>query len=353
MVTRCGVVMKTMMKSNKGRYLNDEAAQIVMLFLNMALSHLELKYRFPKKLSTFIARMDYQGRFYSGITQYVSCKDCLHIHELPNEQEERMKNRYCRRVTKYNSVGIAITWCHLFDIHDDNFWKNFKIHPNDNKPLFFASDFNLGFAINVDWYQQYAGSVYAVGAIYLTCLNLPRRIRNLRSNLIFVGLMPGPGEAHLQPLMNELKTLMGAGIEVATSIGAKVVRGALILGTLDFPAAVKAFGFSSHNSTCACRQCEREFPNLGGGSPQRNFSGGWDGEYVKRTKESNLRYAVECSRLTTEADRKDHVKKHGTRLSAFHQLSCFDPIRMVVFDPLQNVWLGTCKLWYYWLFRVV
>ena len=97
----------------QGRHLTDEAAQIVMLFLNMALNHLELEYRFPKKLSTFIARMDYQGRFYNGITQYISCKDCHHIHELPNEQEERKTNRYCRRVTKYNSVGIAITWCNV------------------------------------------------------------------------------------------------------------------------------------------------------------------------------------------------------------------------------------------------
>ncbi|CAO3675234.1 unnamed protein product [Rhizopus stolonifer] len=387
----------------QGRHLTDEAAEIVMLFLNMALNHLDLEYRFPKKLSTFIARMDYQGRFYSGITQYVTCTDCHHIHALPSEQEERKKNRYCKRVTKYNSVGIAISWCnvdlyrvtkkekliphriymynsvietikkflvrdgfaqevtawknrrlqkegHLFDIHDGNVWKSFKINPSDQTPFFFQSDFNLGFAINVDWYQQYAGSVYSVGAIYLTCLNLPRKIRNLRSNLIFVGLMPGPGEAHLQqinsylqPLIDELKTLMGVGIEMATSVGSKVVRGALILGTLDLPAAAKTFGFSSHNSTCACRKCEREFPSLGGGSSQRNFAGGWNGEYANRTKESNLKYAIEWSRLTTEADRKDHVKKYGTRLSAFHQLSYFDPVRMVVFDPLHNVWLGTCK----------
>ena len=104
--------------------------------------------------------------------------------------------------------------------------------------------------------------------------------------------MPGPGEAHLQqinsylqPLVNELKTLMGAGIQMATSMGNVVVRGALVLGTLDLPAAAKTFGFSSHNSTCACRLCEREFPSLGGGSNQRNFAGGWDDNaYPRKTK---------------------------------------------------------------------
>lgn len=256
----------------QGRHLTDSAAQIVMLFLNMVLNHLELDYRFPKTLATFTSRMDYQGRFFDGITQYVSCMNCHKIHKLPADQDTRKKNRYCKRVIKYNSVGIAIQWCstelyrvtkkgklipkriymynsvittltkilardgfaqeltawknrrlqkkdHLFDIYDGDIWKNFKVNSTDETPFFFASDFNLGFSINVDWYQQYTGSVYSVGAIYLSCLNLPRKIRNLRSNVIFVGLMPGPGEAHLQqinsymqPLIDELKTLMGSGI---------------------------------------------------------------------------------------------------------------------------------------------
>ncbi|KAG1440807.1 hypothetical protein G6F56_011765 [Rhizopus delemar] len=246
----------------QGRHLSDDCAEIVMLFLNMALTHLELDYRFPKKLATFITRMDYQGRFYSGITMYVSCKECHKTHNLPNDQDERKSKRLCRRVTKYNAQGNAIRWCgtdlyretkkgklvphriyvfnsvietlkkflardgfaqqitawknrhlqkegHMFDIYDGNVWKNFKINSTDDTPFFFQSDFNLGFAINVDWYQQYAGSVYSVGAIYLTCLNLPRKIRNLRSNSIFVGLMPGPGEAHLQQINSYLQPLYG------------------------------------------------------------------------------------------------------------------------------------------------
>ena len=75
----------------QGRHLADDCAEIVMLFLNMVLTHLELDYRFPKKLSTFIARMDYQGKFYNGITQYVSCVDCHKIQKLPAEQDERKK----------------------------------------------------------------------------------------------------------------------------------------------------------------------------------------------------------------------------------------------------------------------
>lgn len=51
--------------------------------------------------------------------------------------------------------------------------------------------------------------------MYLTCLNLPRSIRNLGENMIFVGLVPGGnGEAslehlnhYLQPLVDELLIL--------------------------------------------------------------------------------------------------------------------------------------------------
>ncbi|KAG1440670.1 hypothetical protein G6F56_011823 [Rhizopus delemar] len=52
------LVMMIMML--QGRHLTDSAAQIVMFFLNMVLSHLELDYRFPKTLATFTSRMDYQ-----------------------------------------------------------------------------------------------------------------------------------------------------------------------------------------------------------------------------------------------------------------------------------------------------
>ena len=77
----------------QGRHLTDSAAQIVMLFLNMVLSHLELEYRFPRSLATFTSRMDYQGRFFDGITQYVSCMNCHKIHRLPADQDTRKKKQ--------------------------------------------------------------------------------------------------------------------------------------------------------------------------------------------------------------------------------------------------------------------
>jgi hypothetical protein len=53
------------------------------------------------------------------------------------------------------------------------------------------SDTNLILALNIDWYSCYGWSVYSTGAIYISILNLPLRLRNSRSSLLLVGLMPG------------------------------------------------------------------------------------------------------------------------------------------------------------------
>ena len=65
--------------------------------------------------------------------------------------------------------------------------------------------------LNIDFFQPYKHVQYSLGAIYLTFLNLPRRLRNKTNNIILVGLIPGPKEpkhdlnSYLEPLVNELK----------------------------------------------------------------------------------------------------------------------------------------------------
>lgn len=57
-----------------GKYLTQEGCELVMIFFNIILTYLNLDYRFPKNLSTFISRMKYQETFYQGMKKYVSCK---------------------------------------------------------------------------------------------------------------------------------------------------------------------------------------------------------------------------------------------------------------------------------------
>ncbi len=65
--------------------------------------------------------------------------------------------------------------------------------------------------LNVDWFQPFSHTIYSVGVIYLTVMNLPHHIRTKRENIILVGIIPGPAEpkhdinTFLKPLIEELK----------------------------------------------------------------------------------------------------------------------------------------------------
>ncbi|KAI9330334.1 hypothetical protein BD770DRAFT_355104, partial [Pilaira anomala] len=56
-----------------------------------------------------------------------------------------------------------------------------------------------------------------------------------------------------------------------------------------------------------------------------------------------MEYAIIWKNATTEAERQRLVQSNGTRWSVFHELPYFDMIRFPVYDPMHNVWMGTCK----------
>ena len=83
------------------------------------------------------------------------------------------------------------------------------------------------------------------------------------SNVILVGIMPGPREASrtinsfLTPLVSELKEAWVNGFQV-TSEGTPIcVKLALSCGACDIPAARKVCGFLSHNAALGCNKCLR------------------------------------------------------------------------------------------------
>lgn len=78
---------------------------------------------------------------------------------------------------------------------------------------------------------------HSVGGIYLAINNLPRNIRYQKSNMILVGLIPGPSEPQLsnmnhflRPVVDELLTLFeSVNIPTFSSPSVRVpVRGALV-----------------------------------------------------------------------------------------------------------------------------
>lgn len=399
------ILFVLMMHMLIGRFITDQCAEILMAFLNVALSLGGNQYRFPVKLTTFKNNSRFEENACSGLRTYVSCISCHSVYDIPASDVERRRNMNCTFPKRLSFLGNnVLEYCNqslydinhrnlsctpkayfmynsiletmkkfflrddfvkdlkawknrklnqpgfMFDCYDGEVFKTFKLNSTSDVPFVEESDFNLMFSFNVDWFQQFKNTQYSCGAMYLTCLNLPRSIRNLRENMIFVGLMPGGnGEASLQQMNHYLKPLVDEllifqdGIKfVAPSVGEITVKGVCTLFVNDLPAASKALGFSSFNSTCSCRRCDHQFPRLPD-SNQPDFSNLNVDRIPQRTKETNLLYAQQFKSLTNNAARQRHVQNHGTRWSEFHRLPYIDAVKFTVFDPMHNVWIGTCK----------
>ncbi|OAD65474.1 hypothetical protein PHYBLDRAFT_120079, partial [Phycomyces blakesleeanus NRRL 1555(-)] len=179
--------------------------------------------------------------------------------------------------------------------------------------------------------------------------NLPREERNKAENVILVGLMPGPKEAstdeinnYLCPLVDELMLLYkGITIDTYNCSGA-LVRAALLMVACDIPAARKTCGFTSHNSTCACYKCNRQFARIDG-TTAVNYFGLKFLEWVGCTKEENRRHANLWKNAKTLTERKRLEIENGVRLSELHRLVYFEPVRAAITNPMHNLFLGTAK----------
>jgi len=79
------------------------------------------------------------------------------------------------------------------DVYDGKVWKE-----QEAEGYFDSAPFSLGLMLNIDWFKPFKHRKYSVGAIYLTVLNLPRKERYLKENMILVGIIPGPGEPNVK-----------------------------------------------------------------------------------------------------------------------------------------------------------
>ena len=126
----------------------------------------------------------------------------------------------------------------------------------------------IGLMLNVDWFQPFECTCYSVGVLYLTIINLPRRLRYKRCNILIIGIIPGPSErahdinSYLQPLVNELLVFWkGLLMEVrrGPSIMSENVRCVLLCCTCDSPAERKVCGFLGHTARLGCFKCLKQF----------------------------------------------------------------------------------------------
>ena len=141
-------------------------------------------------------------------------------------------------------------------------------------------------------------------------LNLPRRLRFKRENVLLIGILPGPNESShdinsfLRPLVDELLNFWtGVNMPVHSHRTDKLIRCTLLCGSCDIPAGRKAFGFLAHNARFGCSRCLVSFSGTFG---NMDFSG-FDRENWPHQSRADHLHAVRLQQQCTFQARLDEL----------------------------------------------
>jgi hypothetical protein len=219
----------------------------------------------------------------------------------------------------------------------------------DGKPFWDGlkrSELRLLWNLSIDWFNprgnRAAGKVTSTGSIAMACLNLPPSLRYKPENLFLVGVIPGPREPSVEevehfiaPLVEMLDRSWRHGTKFERTESSKhgrTERSMLAVIVTDMVAARKITGCASHSSKdffcshCSLGKCD--INNL----DRRTWP--------TRTREVLKKAAEEWRDATTASERKRLFKKNGIRWSPFWNLEYYEPTKMVVTDPMHNLFLG-------------
>lgn len=227
----------------------------------------------------------------------------------------------------------------LCDVFDGQIWKDFHD--------FLSQSFNYALMINVDWFQPFKHTPYSVGVIYVTVMNLPRHLRYNRQNVILVGIIPGPHEpshdinTFLRPMVDELLTFWnGIQLNVHGFSSKKLIRCALLCAACDTPAGRKTCGFLGHSAHYGCSRCLKTFTGSVG---SMDYSGFDRTSWPERTLESHRAAVAQIQSCLTKTQREKCESQTGYRYTELLRLPYFNPCRMLIVDPMHNLFLGTAK----------
>lgn len=232
----------------------------------------------------------------------------------------------------------------LTDVYDGRVWQDFLVV--SGKP-FLSCKYSLALCLNIDWFQPYKLTQSSVGVVYLTILNLPRSVRNCHRYTLLVGIIPGPNEpkrdvnSFLKPLVEELSSFWsGEHIQLPSLREPQLVRCALVCVACDLPASKKVAGFLGHTARLGCSKCLKEFPGVFGNT---DYSGFDRNNWPPRTNEAHRLAAESTRKCPNKTQRQKLESEVGCRFSVLLDLEYFDPVRMVILDPMHNIFLGSAK----------
>ncbi len=221
---------------------------------------------------------------------------------------------------------------------------------------------------NLDWLQPYKNSQYSLGVIYLSILNLPRAVRNLRHNVIMVATLPHTHHAHTEVVPRQIEPMVDQLLELYNGVSIKgvstVIKACLLGVTADLPASRAITGMMSYNATNGCTKCHKA--SIAPGSGKRKAAGShpahkWGGfaddfaadgtrKRKTRTHQEALDMSQEYLQGKSKADRDKTAKASGVRWSPLLNLPYFDIVRCTVIDMMHNRYLGVAKkilkLWF-------
>lgn len=215
----------------------------------------------------------------------------------------------------------------------------FTFRGPDLKP-FAGRQGNIMLALSVDWLNPFgnltAKKKFSIGAIYLTCLNLPLSIRYLLANACILAVMPGTEEPDFievhrfwRVIVEQLNRLWRIGYWLRTNkfpLGRTLV---IAVGPLigDMPAIKKILGLTDATSTSPCHFC----------SIHRSCLDIFCFNLIKRLQRTKLTHLEALAALraaSNETERDKITTSTGVRESAFNDLEYFDPTLQAGLDQM-------------------
>jgi hypothetical protein len=226
-----------------------------------------------------------------------------------------------------------------------------------------ADEKMIGLGLHEDGISPNKKNQYSTGLLYIILLNLPRKARYRRENMILVGCIPKrlpkgevdtEGFSSIQSILNLLVAdllplLDPRGYEFSSSFESpdKPIRyrAMLMLIICDMPASRDVGGFPYHNHKYFCNKCMEKLTNKRVNHPPNC--------QTQRTESTHRKHAWTYHEQANE--NKDVKKglyfkdKYGVVWCAFLLLPYYDPIRMIAIDAMHNIFLGMGKDFIYHL----